>query len=83
VPTYDYECPATGEVVEVRHGMMESLETWGQLCARAEQPLGSTPPDAPVRRKLSGGNLMVKGGAAPPPSPSAGGGGCRPSCGCC
>ena len=60
MPTYEYICPDNGQCVEVRHRISEKLETWGELCERAEVSPGETPLDAPVQRKLFGGNLVLK-----------------------
>lgn len=75
---YDYYCEANDRTVEVRHGMSESLETWGDLCEAAGIEPGDTPDDAPIRRLMgipvpvTGGSKPSNGGAAP----------CGPSCGC-
>ena len=52
MPTYIYHCEANGAAVEVFHGMTEDLETWGELCERAECDPGETPADAPVHRQI-------------------------------
>lgn len=52
MPIYRYYCADNDTSVEVRHRMTEDLSTWGEVCARAEQPLGPTPADAPVERIL-------------------------------
>jgi len=76
MPYYEYRCPSNGRTVEVRHGMDERLETWGDVTALAELGLGTTPADAPVERVLS----------APIPltiqSSDAGAPGCGPGCAC-
>lgn len=82
MPSYDYRCPVNGRVLEVRHGMHESIAHWGELCARAGIDPGDTPLDAPVERLITGG--AVVGSAAlknpsPPPcmsGASCSGGGC-------
>jgi len=76
---YDYFCDANGQTVEVRHGMSESVETWGELCERAGLEPGATPVDSPVARKLSAaipltGRSSATGSGAEPP--------CGSSCGC-
>ncbi len=58
MPTYDYRCDANDRVVEVRHGMNEEIRTWGELCARAGIETGDTPPDAPVRKLATGGQVV-------------------------
>jgi len=70
MPTYDYRCEANGRVVEVRHGMNECLTTWGELCRLAGLEAGATPPDAPVERLITGGQVVRStslGDAAAPP----------------
>ncbi len=59
--TYDYHCDANETTLTVRHSMKETLATWGELCARANQHPGDTPPETPVRRLFGGGNVMLKG----------------------
>lgn len=53
MPYYEYHCGANGRTVEVRHGMQERLETWGQLVERAGLAADDTPEEAPVARLLS------------------------------
>ncbi len=70
MPTYDYRCESNGQVVEARHGMNEALTTWGELCARTGIDLGSTPADSPIRRLVTGGNVVrssTLGDAETPP----------------
>lgn len=80
MPTYDYRCDTNGQVVEVSHRMNETIAHWGELCARAGVEPGETPPDSPVHRLATGGNLISKtsmgSGMAPP---ACGSGGCCPS----
>jgi hypothetical protein len=80
MPSYDYRCPANGQVVEVKHSMQVKLHTWGELCAQTGIALGSTPVDAPVERLISGGSLVSKSnlGSEPPCASGTccGGGGC-------
>ncbi len=52
MPLYRYYCPQNDTIVEVRHGMRESVERWGALCALAGRPVGPTDPEAPVERHL-------------------------------
>ncbi|MYG40160.1 MAG: zinc ribbon domain-containing protein [Nitrospira sp. SB0677_bin_15] len=59
--TYDYHCDANETTLTVRHSIKETLSTWGELCARANQHPGDTPPETPVRRLFGGGNVMFKG----------------------
>lgn len=80
MPSYDYHCPTNGQVVEVRHRMSESCDTWGDICARTGLDLGDTPADAPVERYVSatslGGTSGSSGGftsAAPARSCGVGG----------
>jgi predicted nucleic acid-binding Zn ribbon protein len=61
MPYYEYRCVANGRTVEVRHGMSEQLETWGEVAGRAGVALGATPADAPVERLLSAPVPMTGG----------------------
>ena len=76
MPYYEYRCGSDGRTLEVRHGMDESLETWGELAARAGTDLGDTAPDTPVDRLMS----------APVPLTAPGGAldfqGCGQGCAC-
>ncbi len=82
MPSYDYCCEVTGEVIEVRHRMSEQVATWGELCALAGIETGATPPDAPVRKLITGGQVVRSsslGDAAAPAcssGPCCGGGMC-------
>ena len=53
MPYYEYRCGSNGQTLEVRHGMDERLETWGELADLAGAELGTTPADAPVERLMS------------------------------
>ncbi len=53
MPYYEYRCPSNGRTLEVRHGMSELLETWGEVARHAGIETGATPPDSPVERLLS------------------------------
>lgn len=61
MPTYDYQCPANGRVVEVSHKMAERVATWGELCQRAGIAQGGTPRHAKVVRLITGGNVVHAG----------------------
>lgn len=75
MPTYDYRCDANDRVLEVKHGMSESLSNWGQLCEKAGIEPGDTPPDTPVTRLITGGALVTGGSSmADAPAPCATGG---------
>ena len=52
MPTYVYLCDANEAAVEVFHSMSEDIQTWGDLCARAECDPGDTPADTPVYRQI-------------------------------
>jgi|APFre7841882590_1041340.scaffolds.fasta_scaffold38368_1 predicted nucleic acid-binding Zn ribbon protein len=58
MPSYDYQCEANGQVVEVAHAMSEEILTWGQLCERLGLPLGATAADAPVKQLITGGHVV-------------------------
>lgn len=62
MPLYDYLCERNGKTIEVRHGMTESIETWGDLCQRSGRPPGETPPDTPVRKLIGTGNALNRPG---------------------
>ena len=53
MPYYEYHCGTNGRTLEVRHGMGERVETWGDLVRRAGLEADDTPQDAPVERLLS------------------------------
>lgn len=76
MPTYDYRCEANGRVVEVRHGMNEMLETWGDLCDRAQVEMGDTAANTPVKRLITGGSVVSSSALSNPEAPSCGSGGC-------
>jgi len=81
MPTYDYRCAANGRVVEVKHRMNETLSTWGEVCARAGLDTADIPPESPVERLATGGQVIKSGrlGDALPPCASGsccGGGTC-------
>ena len=59
--TYDYRCDANETTLTVRHSIKETLATWGELCALANQNPGDTPPETPVRRLFGSGNVMLNG----------------------
>ena len=52
MPVYVYECPRNQCLVEVNHGIEETIRTWGELCFAAQIDLGDTDPGAPVRRVI-------------------------------
>jgi len=60
MPTYEYICPENGRCVEVRHRISEKLETWGELCDKADIAPGETSRSASVQRKIFGGMLILK-----------------------
>lgn len=81
MPTYDYHCEANGRVVEVKHRMSETVQTWGELCRLAGIDTDGTAPASPVSRLANGGNIVKAGGRADPPpacssGPCCGGGMC-------
>jgi hypothetical protein len=77
MPTYDYYCEANDRKVEVSHRMSETISSWGDLCRQAEIDPGSTPPDAPVRRLITGGAVIGSASRAEPVPPCTSG----PCCG--
>ncbi len=75
MPSYDYHCPANGQVVEVKHKMSERLTTWGELCEYTGADLGDISADSPVEKLISGGNIVSRsnmGSGTPPGCPSGG-----------
>jgi hypothetical protein len=78
MPTYDYRCEANGKVVEVRHGMNETLATWGELCALAGIEPGDTPRDASVQRLITGGYVITGSGGYAGEAPACTTGTCCP-----
>ena len=85
MPYYEYRCAANGRTVEVRHGMSETLETWGQVVSAAGIELGETPGDTPVERLMSVASVGSASGSASSTAgsaPAGGFGGCGPGCRC-
>lgn len=80
MPSYDYRCPANGQVVEVKHAMSELMSTWGEVCEKAGMDLNGTPADSPVEKLITGGGIVKSNsmGSQPPcvSGPCCGGGGC-------
>ena len=76
MPSYDYLCSTNGRVVEVRHGMSEKLENWGEVCDKAGIELGETAADAPVQRLITGGSVVSSSALSNPEAPACGSGGC-------
>lgn len=75
MPYYEYHCETNGQTVEVRHGMNEHVDTWGQAAEMAGVELGDTPATAPVARLMSV--------TAPTPNGTPGGfQGCGTGCAC-
>ena len=58
MPTYDYQCPANGRIVEVSHKLADTVATWGELCRRAGIPLDGTPGNARVELLITGGAVI-------------------------
>lgn len=52
VPLYRYYCPDNDTTLDVHHRMSETIERWGELCAAAGCPVGTTDPTAAVERHL-------------------------------
>lgn len=78
MPTYDYRCEANQQVYEVKHPMSERLNTWGELCEKANINLGEIPPDTKVTRLISGGGVVKSGSLKNPELPPCmSGGGCN------
>ncbi len=62
MPRYDYSCATNGRTIEVSHAMSECVETWRDLCEKADIELDGTPPDAPVVKELSTGTRVESAG---------------------
>ena len=78
MPTYDYRCEANGRLVEVMHRMSEQMSTWGEVCEKAGSEPGNTPPDAPVMRMATGGNIVSSSRLGSGEAPACSTGGCCP-----
>jgi hypothetical protein len=76
MPTYDYVCPANGQVVEVQHRMHEQLRTWGELCERKGMECGATPPDSPVHKLANGGQIVKRSHLGSGTEPACNAGAC-------
>lgn len=76
MPTYDYQCEANGQVVEVHHRMSEEISTWGELCAKTGAECGDTPPEAPVRKLATGGQVIRSSSLGSGTAPACNTGGC-------
>lgn len=53
MPYYEYHCPTNGRTLEVRHGMNQRVETWGELAQLAGTDADGLPLDTPVERLMS------------------------------
>jgi hypothetical protein len=53
MPYYEYYCNTNEQTIEVRHGMNERLETWGELATRAGVQVGATPVETSIDKLLS------------------------------
>ncbi len=76
MPTYDYRCETNGRVVEVMHRMNDQMHNWGDLCDKAGIEPGDTPPEAPVTRMATGGNVISSTSSGGDAAPACGMGGC-------
>lgn len=76
MPRYDYYCDANDQQVEVTHSMSERLATWGEVCARADVPLGGTPARTPVRKLITGGGVVRASVLKTPQGPPCASGSC-------
>lgn len=76
MPTYDYHCRSNARTVEVKHRIVESVSTWGEVCARAGIALGDTPAAAPVEKVFTASGSVVSsrnlGSGIEPPCASGG-----------
>ncbi len=76
MPTYDYRCSSTGEVVEVQHRMSEEMKTWGDVCEHTGREPGETAAGTPVEKLITGGHVINSQNMKEPPMLSCGSGGC-------
>jgi hypothetical protein len=78
MPYYEYRCGSNGRTLEVRHGMDQHVDTWGELAGLAGTDPGSTSPDAPVERLMSAPVPLTTSGSGP----ESGFQGCGAGCAC-
>jgi hypothetical protein len=78
MPKYDYLCEANGRVVEVSHSMQERLSTWRELCSRAGLDPAGAPLDSPVKKLITGGNVVRSSALKNPDLPP-----CQTGAPCC
>lgn len=76
MPTYDYFCETNGQVLEVKHSMSDTVTTWGELCERAGTSCGDTPPEAPVSKLVTGGQVVKSSSLGSGSAPACSTGGC-------
>ena len=76
MPTYDYRCAANGQVVEVKHRMSEVVANWGELCALAGIEPGDTDLSAPVKKLITGGQVVHSSSLKNPEAPACASGPC-------
>ena len=76
MPHYEYHCASNGHTVEVRHGMNERLETWGEVARLSDRDPGDTPKDAPVERIMSAPVPHQRSGGSRGMGPQGCGSGC-------
>ncbi len=77
MPYYEYHCRTNERTLEVRHGMSEQVDTWGELARRAGIDPGDTPEDAPIERLMSAPAPLAGQTASGPAA-----GGCGTGCAC-
>ncbi len=82
MPTYDYRCPSNERVIEVKHHMNETVTTWGQLCEMASIEPEDTALDAPVKRIITGSNIVSSKNLGSGNEPPCNSGGCCPNGAC-
>jgi len=78
MPTYDYRCEANGQIYEVKHGMQEVVDTWGELCEKTGIAPGNTPVDTRVTKLATGGQVVKSSNLRESAAPCGAGG-----CGMC
>ena len=78
MPTYDYRCEASGQIVEVKHSISQTITNWGELCETGSFDTQGIPADTPVTKVISTTGGVVKSNTLKNPAapPCMTGGGC-------
>ncbi len=76
MPTYDYQCPANGQIFEVKHRISETVSTWGELCALTGMDCGDLPANSAVNKLANGGQVVSSSSLGNPTAPACASGPC-------